>query len=84
MKKVGIYFHPQWAAARTFADDLTAALESRVEKVGHAPAGGEAGGPGGAPACRRQSVKPPVEAPTSTAVRPSTLIAKAANAWASF
>jgi len=27
MKKVGIYFHPRWAAARTLADDLKSALE---------------------------------------------------------
>ena len=44
MKKVGIYFHPQWAAAQTFADDLTAALESRVEKVWHAAAWNEEAG----------------------------------------
>src|SRR4030042_4663244 len=44
MKKVGIYFHPQWAAARAFADDLTAALEPRVGKVWHAAAWDEEAG----------------------------------------
>ena len=44
MKKVGIYYHPQWVAAHTFADDLKAALESRVEKVWHAAAWDEEAG----------------------------------------
>ncbi|MDP2948347.1 MAG: NAD(+)/NADH kinase [Chloroflexota bacterium] len=33
MKKVGICFHPQWAAAHGFAQDLKVALESRVAEV---------------------------------------------------
>jgi NAD+ kinase len=33
MKKVGIYFHPQWKAAHAFAHDLKVVLESRVEEV---------------------------------------------------
>ena len=33
MKKVGIYFHPQWAAAHAFAQDLKVALEPRVAEV---------------------------------------------------
>ena len=33
MKKVGIYFHPQWKAAQAFAHDLKAVLEPRVEEV---------------------------------------------------
>ena len=44
MKKVGIYYHPQWAAAHTFVHDLKAALESRVEKVWHAAAWNEEAG----------------------------------------
>lgn len=44
MKKVGIYFHPQWAAAQTFADELKAALKPRVEKVWLAAAWDEAAG----------------------------------------
>jgi NAD+ kinase len=44
MKKVGIYIHPQWAAARSFADDLRAALQSRVEKVWQAAAWDEEAG----------------------------------------
>ena len=44
MKKVGIYFHPQWTAAHTFAHDLKAALESRVEKVWLASAWNEEAG----------------------------------------
>ena len=44
MKKVGIYYHPQWAAAHTFVHDLKAALEPRVEKVWHAAAWNEEAG----------------------------------------
>jgi NAD+ kinase len=44
MKRVGIYCHPQWAAAHAFARDLTAALGSRVEKVWQAAAWDEEAG----------------------------------------
>src|SRR4030042_2661560 len=44
MKKGGIFFPPRWAAAQTFAHDLKAALESRVEKVWQAPAWDEEAG----------------------------------------
>ena len=44
MKKVGIYYHPQWAAAHAFVHDLKAALESKVEKVWHAAAWNEEAG----------------------------------------
>jgi NAD+ kinase len=44
MKKVGIYIHPRWAAARTLADDLESALKSRVEKVWLAEAWNEEAG----------------------------------------
>jgi NAD+ kinase len=44
MRKAGIYFHPQWAAARVFADDLTMALKPRVEKVWQATAWDEEAG----------------------------------------
>src|SRR5439155_1374592 len=37
-----------------------------------------------APRCSRQSVKPPVEAPTSRQTRPATFIWKASSAWTSF
>ena len=37
-----------------------------------------------APRCSRQSVKPPVEAPTSSAMRPSTGTSSASSAFASF
>jgi len=33
MKKVGIYFHPQWRAAHAFAHDLKVVLEPRVKEV---------------------------------------------------
>ena len=44
MKKVGIYFHPRWAAAQTFAHDLKVALESRAVKVWQAAAWDEEAG----------------------------------------
>jgi len=44
VRKIGIYYHPQWAAAHMFVHDLKAALESRVEKVWHAAAWNEEAG----------------------------------------
>jgi len=44
MKKVGIYIHPRWAAARTLAADLESALKARVEKVWLAEAWNEEAG----------------------------------------
>ncbi len=44
MRKVGIYYHPQWAAAHSFAHELKGALESRVKDVWLASAWNEEAG----------------------------------------